>query len=52
MPYICPSCRKTKKLPDFCCGASMIPVGTYYCSTCKNTSTTLSNCCGNSMEKF
>lgn len=52
MPYICPTCRKTKKLPDYCCGVSMIPVGTYYCTTCGGTANNLTNCCDQDMEKL
>ncbi|MGI6064913.1 MAG: hypothetical protein ACOYI2_00295 [Bacillota bacterium] len=51
MPYVCPQCQKTKKLPDYCCGKSMIASGSYYCPTCGNASSTISSCCGEEMQR-
>ncbi|MEL7563913.1 MAG: hypothetical protein AAGU27_03385 [Dehalobacterium sp.] len=52
MPYICPSCKKTKKFPDYCCGEPMLTSGTYYCPTCGYHSVSPANCCGNTMVKL
>ena len=44
--YVCPSCSRTSKLPDFCCGRSMVQRGRYYCDNCKAQSSSSGECCG------
>jgi len=48
--YVCTACHRKTRLPDFCCGASMVASGSYYCPNCKDKSSNAKTCdCGTSM---
>ncbi|MCR4442742.1 MAG: hypothetical protein QHH10_10475 [Peptococcaceae bacterium] len=48
--YACPSCGKKSRLPDFCCGQSMVQKGKYYCDSCQSQSSKEGACCGSPMR--
>ncbi|MDX9872578.1 MAG: hypothetical protein RBT41_09190 [Clostridia bacterium] len=50
--YSCPSCGRKAKLPDYCCGSSMLRQGSFYCDTCKAHSNKADICCSSPMRQI